>query len=117
MRKMNWCPLMIFLLSFILGCNPTKGLQEVREKANKEGRIILESIDRYAQKAEMAARRSERACFSFMRELFQKSRSGGTERGRGAQREQVDRGREQNEIDLDRPFNNNGLVKGENNVG
>jgi hypothetical protein len=117
MRKMNWCPLMIFLLSFILGCNPTKGLQEVREKANKEGRIILENIDGYAQKAEMAARRSERACFSFMRELFQRSRSGETERGKGAQREQVERGREQNEIDFDHPFNNNGFVKGENNGG
>ena len=117
MRKMNLCLLMILLLSFISGCNPTKGLQEVREKANQEGRVILENIDGYAQKAETAARRSERACFSLMRELFQRSRSGETESGMGAQRKQADRGREQNEIDFAPPFNSGGFVEGENNGG
>lgn len=119
MKRTDRWPLafMIFLLSLILGCNPIQGMQKAREKANKEGRMILENIDAYAQKAEIAARRSERACFSFMRELFQQSRSSGTESGMGAQKEHKDRGREQNEIDFDRPFNNGGFVGGENNGG
>jgi len=63
---------MILLLSFILGCN-SKGMQEAMEKSNKEGRMILQKIDGYAQKAEMATQRAERTCFSFLRELFQKA--------------------------------------------
>lgn len=72
-RTRKWC-LMIFLLSFIFACHPAKGMQEAKEKANREGRRVLENIDGYAQNAERAAQRSERACFNFMRELFQKSR-------------------------------------------
>ena len=85
---------MIFLLPFIFGCNPIKGIQEAREKTNREGRMILENIDGYAQKAEMAAQRSERACFNFMREIFQKSRSSKPESVTEAQKEQVNKGRE-----------------------
>ena len=74
---------MIFLLPFIFGCNPIKGIQEAREKTNREGRMILENIDGYAQRAEIAAQKSERACCSFMKELFQKSRSSETESDMG----------------------------------
>ncbi len=74
---------MIFLLPFILGCNPIKGVREAREKANKEGRMILENIDGYVQKAEIAAQRTERACFGFLEELFQKGRSSEAESGTG----------------------------------
>jgi len=87
MKRTNKWPLMIFLLSFILGCHPIKGMQEAREKTNKEGRVILENIDGYAQKVEIAAQRSERACFNFMRELFHKSRSSQTESGMEAQKD------------------------------
>lgn len=94
MEKMNGWLLMIFLLAFTLSGNLIKGMQEVREKVNQEGKMILENIDGYAQKAEMAAQRSERACFNFMRELFQKGRSSKPESVTEAQKEQVNKGRE-----------------------
>jgi hypothetical protein len=94
MEKMNGWTLMIFLLAFTLSGNLIKGMQEVREKVNKEGKLILENIDGYAQKAEIAAEKSERACFSLMRELFQKTRSRETESDMWAQKEQVKKGRE-----------------------
>jgi len=89
MERMKRWFLLIFLLSFIFVWHPIKGMQEAKEKANREGRMILENIDGYAQKAEMAAQRSERACFNFMRELLQKGRSGEIERSTESQKEQV----------------------------
>jgi hypothetical protein len=79
--------LMIFLFSLILGCHAVEGLQELREKANSEGRRILENADAYVQKAEMIIRGAERACFSYFQARLQKgidNQSNGVTRGQDA---------------------------------
>jgi hypothetical protein len=84
--------LMIFFLSAILGCHAVEGLQEVKEKANNEGKRILENIDGYVQKVEIGARRVERACFSYFKSRFQKGIINQRDRGTGAQMQQEDNG-------------------------
>jgi hypothetical protein len=86
--------LLIFFLSAILGCHPVEGLQEVKEKANSEGKRILENIDGYVQKVEIGARRVERACFSYFKAKFQKGISNQADRGTGARMQEEDKGSE-----------------------
>jgi len=117
MRKINKWPRMIFFLSFLLGCNPTKGTHEARQKVNKEVKMILESLDGYAQKAEVAARRAERACFRFMREFFQKAGAAGQDALGGPIKDKLIKEENGNEKDFDSPFNNGGFAKEENNGG
>ena len=63
---------MIFLFSPILGCHAVEGLRELEEKANSEGKKILENADAYAQKAEMIIRGTERAFFNYFQARLQK---------------------------------------------
>ena len=83
---------MIFFLSPILGCHAIEGMQEVKGKANKEGKRILENIDGYVQKVEIGARGVERACFSYFKARFQKGISNQLDRGTGAQMQEEDKG-------------------------
>lgn len=67
MRKLTRWAFVVFLLIFISGCNPFQEMREARdaaERANKEAKMILESIKGYAEKAEAAAQRSEKAAAS-----------------------------------------------------
>jgi hypothetical protein len=84
--------LLIFFLSPILGCQAVEGMQEAKEKANSEGKRILENIDGYVQRAEIDARRVEKACFSYFKARFQKGTSNQRDRGMGSQRPEENNG-------------------------
>jgi hypothetical protein len=65
--NMNRFILMVFLLFFLLGCNPVKEIREARdaaEKANRETKVALEKIKEYSERAEAAAQRAEIAAAS-----------------------------------------------------
>lgn len=67
MRKLSRWVFVIFLLTFILGCNPLQEMKEARdaaERANKEAKMILENVKGYAEKAEAAAQRAGKAAAS-----------------------------------------------------
>ena len=83
---------MIFFLSPISGCHVIEGMQEAEEKANNEGKRILENIDGYVQKVEIVARGVERSCFSYFKARFQKGTSTQLDRGTGAQMQEEDKG-------------------------
>jgi predicted Holliday junction resolvase-like endonuclease len=58
------CILIVFLISFLLGCNPVKEIRMARdaaEKANSEAKMVLEKVKEYSEKAEAAAQRAEKA--------------------------------------------------------
>jgi len=58
------CILIVFLISFLLGCNPVKEIREARdaaEKTNRETKMVLEKVKEYSEKAEAAAQRAEKA--------------------------------------------------------
>ena len=86
MRKRKGWILLLSLLSFILSCNPVEGMKEMRERADQEGKRVLEKIDGYAQKAEIAAQRAERAGFSYLIKILPKSISSQPDGGRRAQK-------------------------------
>lgn len=86
--------LMIFFLSPILGCHAIEGMQEVTEKANNEGKRILQNMDKYVQKVEIGARGVERACFSYFKARFQKGISKQLDRDTGAQMQGENKGSE-----------------------
>ncbi len=80
-KRKGWILLLSLLLSFILGCNSFEGMQGVRERADQEGKRVLEKIDGYAQQAENATLKAERACFSHLVKIFPKSSQGDGGRG------------------------------------
>ena len=59
--------LIVFLISFLLGCNPIKEIREARdaaEKANSEAKMVLGKVKEYSEKAEAAAQGAEKAAAS-----------------------------------------------------
>ena len=61
------CILIVFLISFLLGCNPFQEMREGREaaeRANKEAKMVLEKVKEYSEKAEAAAQRAEKSAVS-----------------------------------------------------
>ena len=92
--KMKVWALMIFFLFPILGCHAFEGMQEVKEKANNGGKRILENVNGYIQRAEIATRGLEKACFSYFKAKFQKGRSNQLDRGMQAQKPEGDKGLE-----------------------
>ncbi len=85
MKKRKGWLLLLSILSFIVGCNSIEGMREMKERTDREGKMVLETIDRYVQKAEITALRAERAWFSYLIKILPKSIS---RQGDGGRREE-----------------------------